>query len=181
MKAEHEEQNYREIKELQKEEPSEKSQEDATGPPIVQTRKSTAFMSYDYVACKKSLECPFGLDAIGKINYLSTISHRQSSSASLWAGNRASKLLPAIGTAYMVPHSKVIPASEECISLRAGSVNAGALIMRHEISLTYRERNSVVLPTPLQAAQNLGSTDRGLRSQSMGQLGLGHNRGFVTL
>ncbi|GFV62268.1 hypothetical protein TNCV_985321 [Trichonephila clavipes] len=40
-------------------------------------RKLTMAMSYDYTACKLSLECLFGLDALGKIENPSTGSHRQ--------------------------------------------------------------------------------------------------------
>ncbi|GFV72982.1 hypothetical protein TNCV_1734501 [Trichonephila clavipes] len=52
---------------------------------------------------KNPLECPFGLGALGKIKFLRSISHHQTSGASLWGGNFASKLLVAIGIAYMVP------------------------------------------------------------------------------
>ncbi|GFU33095.1 hypothetical protein TNCV_4156421 [Trichonephila clavipes] len=71
-------------------------------------------MSYDYVACKKSPECPFDLGAHGKIKLLSTISHRQSSGASLSGGNWTSKLLEAIGIVYLVPDLRMIPALGEC-------------------------------------------------------------------
>ncbi|GFX82593.1 hypothetical protein TNCV_1192681 [Trichonephila clavipes] len=54
--------------------------------------KSTTSMSYDHAVNKKSIECPFGLGAHGKIKFPSTISHRQSSGASLWGANWASKL-----------------------------------------------------------------------------------------
>ncbi|GFW47640.1 hypothetical protein TNCV_2828331 [Trichonephila clavipes] len=66
-------------------------------------RKSTAAMSYDYMASKRSLECLFDLKALAKIKFLSTTSHRQSSGASLWGGNWASKFLAVTGIAYMVP------------------------------------------------------------------------------
>ncbi|GFV51073.1 hypothetical protein TNCV_4743501 [Trichonephila clavipes] len=46
-----------------------------------------------------------------------TGSHRQSSGASLWGGNCASKLLAVIGIAYMVLRQKVIPAPGEVLLL----------------------------------------------------------------
>ncbi|GFV30005.1 hypothetical protein TNCV_3100821 [Trichonephila clavipes] len=54
-------------------------------------------MSYDCVACKRSLESLFGLGALGKINFLRTILHRQSSGVSFPGGNWPSKLHAAIG------------------------------------------------------------------------------------
>ncbi|GFX02300.1 hypothetical protein TNCV_2284691 [Trichonephila clavipes] len=54
-------------------------------------------MSHDYAACRRALECPFGLGALRKIKILSTVSHRQSSSAFFWGGKWASKSPPAIG------------------------------------------------------------------------------------
>ncbi|GFW45674.1 hypothetical protein TNCV_3246111 [Trichonephila clavipes] len=71
-------------------------------------------MSYDYAACNKSFEYPFGLGALGKIKFLCTISHRQSSGASHKGEKWASKLLVAIRIAYIVLHSKVVQASGEC-------------------------------------------------------------------
>ncbi|GFS74443.1 hypothetical protein TNCV_784801 [Trichonephila clavipes] len=56
-------------------------------------------MSYDYTACKSSLECLFDLGALGKMKLLSLVSHRQSSVASLMGGNWTSKVLTAIGIA----------------------------------------------------------------------------------
>ncbi|GFV09554.1 hypothetical protein TNCV_3159511 [Trichonephila clavipes] len=53
-------------------------------------------MWYNYAACKKSLEFKFGLVALGKIEFLSSVSHRQSSGASLWGGNWTSKLLAEV-------------------------------------------------------------------------------------
>ncbi|GFT01805.1 hypothetical protein TNCV_4206021 [Trichonephila clavipes] len=53
---------------------------------------------------KNPLKWPFGLGALGKIKFLSSISHRQSSSASLRGGNWASKLLATIGIACIVLH-----------------------------------------------------------------------------
>ncbi|GFU41851.1 hypothetical protein TNCV_3873211 [Trichonephila clavipes] len=50
---------------------------------------------------KHLLECPLGLGPLGKIKFLSSISHRQSSRFSLWGGNWESKLLPTIGIACM--------------------------------------------------------------------------------
>ncbi|GFW17571.1 transposable element Tcb1 transposase [Trichonephila clavipes] len=74
-------------------------------------------MSYDYTACKRSLECLFGLSALGKIKNPIADSHRQSLGASLWEGNCASKLLAVIGITYMWSHAKkVIPASGEYTS-----------------------------------------------------------------
>ncbi|GFX01944.1 hypothetical protein TNCV_371331 [Trichonephila clavipes] len=49
------------------------------------------------------VKCPFGFGALGEIKFLSSVSHRQSSDASLWGGNWVSKLLAAIGIVYMVP------------------------------------------------------------------------------
>ncbi|GFY08816.1 hypothetical protein TNCV_4660091 [Trichonephila clavipes] len=73
-------------------------------------KKPTVAMSH----VKDPLECPFGLGALGKIKFLSSILHRQSSRASLWGGSWASKLLAAIGIAYMLPKiKKVIPAPGE--------------------------------------------------------------------
>ncbi|GFV83268.1 hypothetical protein TNCV_1899941 [Trichonephila clavipes] len=68
----------------------------------------------DYKGCKRSLKCLFGLGNLGKIQkYPSAHSHRQNSGVSLWGGNWTSKLVAAIGIAYMVPHEKVIPALGE--------------------------------------------------------------------
>ncbi|GFV89120.1 hypothetical protein TNCV_4913191 [Trichonephila clavipes] len=54
------------------------------------------------VCIKRSLKCPFGLDALGKIKLNSKrISHQQSSGASLWGGYWKSKLLVVIGIACM--------------------------------------------------------------------------------
>ncbi|GFW53817.1 hypothetical protein TNCV_3939111 [Trichonephila clavipes] len=49
-------------------------------------------MSHDYVEYKRSLEDLFGLGVLGKIKFLSTVSHRKSSGFSLWEGNWMSKL-----------------------------------------------------------------------------------------
>ncbi|GFW23721.1 hypothetical protein TNCV_2032641 [Trichonephila clavipes] len=42
-------------------------------------------MSYDYAGCKRSPEGLFGFGALGKIEFLSSVSHHQSSGASLWS------------------------------------------------------------------------------------------------
>ncbi|GFV43084.1 hypothetical protein TNCV_5027741 [Trichonephila clavipes] len=52
-------------------------------------------MLHDYTACKRSLECLFGLGDLGKLN-LSAGSLRQSSSASLLGGDWVSELLAVI-------------------------------------------------------------------------------------
>ncbi|GFX39723.1 hypothetical protein TNCV_2104671 [Trichonephila clavipes] len=62
--------------------------------PVAKNRQRPCRMNMRHV--KNPLECPFGLGALGKIKLLSSISHRQSSDASLWRGNWASKLLVAI-------------------------------------------------------------------------------------
>ncbi|GFV21866.1 hypothetical protein TNCV_4525531 [Trichonephila clavipes] len=67
-------------------------------------------MSYDYTACKRSLECLFGLGALGKIKKPSAVSHRQSLGATLWGKNWVPKLTVVIGITYMMPREKVIPA-----------------------------------------------------------------------
>ncbi|GFW11009.1 hypothetical protein TNCV_4459841 [Trichonephila clavipes] len=50
-------------------------------------------MSYDYAACKRFFECLFGLGSLGKTLFLSAVSHRQSSGASLWGRNWTPKSL----------------------------------------------------------------------------------------
>ncbi|GFS99431.1 DUF4817 domain-containing protein [Trichonephila clavipes] len=59
-------------------------------------QKVDSAMSHDYAVCKTYLECLFDLGAFGKIRILSTVSHRKSSSASLWGGNWVPKLPVAI-------------------------------------------------------------------------------------
>ncbi|GFS64371.1 hypothetical protein TNCV_3955561 [Trichonephila clavipes] len=65
-------------------------------------------MSYDYAACKRCSDCLFGLGALGKTKLLRSVSHLQGSSASLWRGNWASKLLAVIGIPPMWCHIKKI-------------------------------------------------------------------------
>ncbi|GFX88697.1 uncharacterized protein TNCV_4636181 [Trichonephila clavipes] len=80
-----------------------------TGTLISQTgKKSTAAMSYDYIACKSSLECLFGLDVLGKIKsyYRFASSYREKTGYQNY--------LRRLVSAYMVPHLKEIPASGEC-------------------------------------------------------------------
>ncbi|GFV59716.1 hypothetical protein TNCV_1907871 [Trichonephila clavipes] len=62
-----------------------------------QLRISAASLLHDYAACKRSLECLFGLGALSKLKFQSMDSHRQSSGGSLWGGNWVSKLPSAIG------------------------------------------------------------------------------------
>ncbi|GFX14325.1 hypothetical protein TNCV_1768191 [Trichonephila clavipes] len=50
-------------------------------------------MSYDYAAWKRFFEHLFDLNALDKIEFLSSVSHHQSSGVSLWGEKGASKLL----------------------------------------------------------------------------------------
>ncbi|GFT74025.1 hypothetical protein TNCV_3707611 [Trichonephila clavipes] len=69
-------------------------------------------MSYDYTACKRSLECLFGLGALGKIKSQYRFA---SSGACLWRGNWALKLFAVTGIhLYGAALKKGIPASGKC-------------------------------------------------------------------
>ncbi|GFT47415.1 hypothetical protein TNCV_3749741 [Trichonephila clavipes] len=59
-------------------------------------QKIDSVKCYGYTACKRSLECLFGLGALDKIKFLSSVLYRHSSGASLYERKWASKLLVTI-------------------------------------------------------------------------------------
>ncbi|GFV96853.1 hypothetical protein TNCV_4350661 [Trichonephila clavipes] len=69
-------------------------------------------MSYDYTACKRSLEC-LAWVLLAKLNP-TTGSHRQSSGASSREENGRQNYLRRLVSANRVPNKKEIPASREC-------------------------------------------------------------------
>ncbi|GFT99600.1 hypothetical protein TNCV_114791 [Trichonephila clavipes] len=64
-------------------------------------RKSKAVMSDDYIVCKRSLECLFGLGALRKIKILVQVHSIRAIGASLWREIWATKLLAVIGITYI--------------------------------------------------------------------------------
>ncbi|GFV22077.1 hypothetical protein TNCV_4527621 [Trichonephila clavipes] len=85
------------------------------------------------MACKKSLECPFGLGTLDRIKFLSTISHRQSSGTSLWGGNyefepSTTKDPPCIGQRCTLNLSRTETSSRWCgVVVRRGGVSSGVV------------------------------------------------------
>ncbi|GFS77137.1 HTH_Tnp_Tc3_2 domain-containing protein [Trichonephila clavipes] len=111
--------------------------------------------SPDYVACKRSLECLFGLDALRKIKILSKVSHRQSSGAFLWGENWASKLFAVIGIRLIWCHTKkryqLLGNVLRLQSVAAGGYYFAFRVTRitfafSKIDITPRKRSKIIVP-----------------------------------